>query len=222
MIILSVGLVYTVGFGALEQVRDGERANSAERTLEGLAATYENLQRGDPARASEIRLSGGRLGVNNDTEMTFEVDAGGTTVTETRHPRSLVYTSADTRISYVGGAVFRSENGGTVIVHAPRMSCTADRAIVSIPTLNGSATVGGDSSAVLKARLNETELLYPPDQTTLPSDATQVSIDITSPDAQGWDRYLTGAGWSKSGSTYTCTTDKVVVRNARIDLSFFI
>ena len=223
MIILSVGLVYTLGLGAMEDIRQQEQLNSAERTMEGLASTYENLQRGDPARASELRLSGGRLELVNDTEMEVDVDADGSTYTYTIHPRSLAYSSAGTRISYQAGAVFRrTETGGTVVQHGARIACTGQRAIVSIPTLEGPGrSISSDSSSVVKARLNSTRLLYPPDETTLLSDATEVRLEISSPDAAGWDRYLTGSGWSVSGGEYVCTADQVLVRNVIVRVRLF-
>jgi hypothetical protein len=220
IIILSVGLVYTFGFGALTELRESEQLHSAERAISGTAATFETLQRGDPARASELRFNGGLLSVTNNTTMTVTVTGPGTTYTFT--PGSLVYEYDGSRISYESGAVLRSDDQSGVMLRRPMMQCSGSRALVSVLTIDSPRnSVSGDSSVVVLARVQSNEVTFPESAATTPGAATGVELAIDSPNDAGWEKYFTRhPQWKQSGDEYVCAADRVFVRHTVVSLRF--
>jgi hypothetical protein len=223
VILLSVGLVYTAGFGAMTDIRANEQVDSAERALTALGGTFENLQRGDPARASELRLSGGTLGVANGTRVDVGVTVSGSPdESYTLYPGSIVYENGDNFVEYEAGATFRRQDGGVVVLRTPHIRCGDEVSVVSIPVLGSGeqTSVGGRSSTVVKARVTSTTLHYPASSSVYAGNATAVTMNVTSENGDGWDRYFQSAGFTPTGSGFECATDEVYVRSVRIDITF--
>lgn len=224
IVVTAIALVYTAGYGALTDIRDAEQLNSAERAMEGSAESLENLQRGDPSRASELRLSGGTLTVTNDTTFAVAVNvSGGGVRSATYSPGSLRYDYAGSHISYQAGAVVRADGASGYVERHPSFVCSDDRAMLSLVTLQSNqSAVGGDSSVVVVGRLQSSELLYPPNESTSPRSASSVTVTVSGPDAGAWDRYFDRhPNWETDpGPSYTCRADTVFVRHTTISVRF--
>jgi hypothetical protein len=237
VIILSVGLVFTYGFAAVQDMREAEQLNSAERAMEAVAGTLENLQRGDPARASEVRVAGGQMDIRNRTRVTVTVEDSasppGTLYRYDQPVGELIYSYQGTNLSYQTGAVFRaSDSGGGVLARRPTLVCNDDRAVVSvvrfrnIEASTGVDSVGAEGSITVAARANETFLLYPNREGTTADDAAQVTLEVDSPHSQIWTDYFDSSsnGWAPTGTPgeATCDTDRVVVRETYVEIKFLV
>ena len=80
LIVLTVGVVLTVGYGGLQDARDAERVNNAERAFDVLADNVEDItHRGAPSRGTEVRLAEASLGAGSPTylNVTGVNDSGG-------------------------------------------------------------------------------------------------------------------------------------------------
>jgi hypothetical protein len=225
IILLSVGLVYSVGFGAVTSLQEGEQVDSAERAMVALGGTFENLQRGDPARASEIRLAGGRIAVSEESAIRVTVtNASGYTETFVADTDELVYTYEDASITYEAGAVFRRDGtGGGLVSREPVLLCSPRRAVVSVVTIdNGARSLGGDGSATVTVRRNETRLLYPTNDSARADRADRVALDVTSPHEDLWDRYFSEhPNWASTGPGQAeCVTNRVYVRELVVRVNF--
>lgn len=225
LVITAVALVYTSGLGALTEIRDAEQLNSAERAMEGSAASLENLQRGDPSRASELRLSGGTVSVLNDTTTTVTVNiSGGGNLTSTYAPGSLRYAYAGSHISYQVGAVLRSDGTSGFVERRPSFACSDERAMISMVTLRSNQSgVGGESSVVIVGRLQSNRLVFPPNASVSSSNASSVTVAVSGPDASAWTRYFDRhPHWTAApaGPGYTCEADRVFVRHTVIQVRF--
>ncbi|WP_313690854.1 DUF7289 family protein [Halorarum halobium] len=230
VILLSVGTVYAAGSGALLDISGHAEVNSAQDAMEALAVTFEQIGRSDGEnRANEIRLNGGEIAVAGGS--TFEVDVA---VADGPDPPATTVTTGsvrigvdDSRIEYQSGAVFRGREDGAVMTHEPSVICDPDRAVVSLiavaPAGNVTA-VGFDGSVVVSSAESDSSLLFPTatgGTYQRAANATAVELAVTSsPYADEWGEYLTGNGWTKSGSTYTCTADRVFVRLLVLDVGF--
>ena len=70
LIVLTVGVVLTVGYTGLQDARDAERVNNAERAFDVLADNIEDItDRGAPSRGTEIRLAEAAIGPGAPTHI---------------------------------------------------------------------------------------------------------------------------------------------------------
>ncbi|EFW91650.1 hypothetical protein ZOD2009_12387 [Haladaptatus paucihalophilus DX253] len=228
IIVASVGILYVSGVGSLTSARNAEQSRNAQRAFSALATTFDDLQRGRaPARAGEIRLSGGSLSVENETELRVVVDQtspSAVTLNRTLSHGSLVYSFDGSVVRYEAGAVFGRSDGGSVTLRPPAFACGPDRAFVSSVSVvgaGGPSALRTDGSVLLVGRTASKELVFPTDST--PQDAAQATtVRITvasSPDDAAWRRYFEGTGWSKNGSWYECHTRRAVVRETTVAFS---
>lgn len=234
IIITAVALVFTAGFGALETAEQAEQINSAERAMDVLASNLNAIQRGDPARTSEIRLGGGSLGAQNRTELRITVnDSGGTGLyQETVRPQSLVYSNGDERIRYTMGGVFRGGPDGSVVTRPPTLVCQGGpdgRAVVPVLELDqtDSRTVSTGGSITVNGRQRSADLLFPDTQSSSAGDAAVVRIEVlSSPTRQAWGHYFDRTEWTSAGSdTYECsvgTAGAVHVRRTTVSVDFLV
>jgi FlaG/FlaF family flagellin (archaellin) len=242
-IILSVGLVYSVGFGALTEFQNDQQVAGATVTMESLGNSFEEIQRGGgPVRTSEIRLADGSIALTGGAVMNVTVsDGGGNTLavtnstddpekkTPTFVTRALSYRYDDTSVSYEGGAVFnRQDNGGTSVLRAPPIRCSSDVAIISVVSLElsgGVKSVDSRNTVSVEAIRRSQRLVYPAPNNTA-SDAASVTIDLTSsPNMEGWESYLDERAADNSNlistaSGYRCDTNRVIVRHTVVRVFF--
>jgi hypothetical protein len=223
IIVTSVGIIFTFGFPQLQDLRDTEQDQNAEATFVEVARKFDDLRRGDAVRRSgELSVEQASLRVTDDTTVDVTVDNSSTTVaSDSFQVGALSYFLEGTTVAYENGAIVRSsdEAGTSVLVGEPRFDCGPDRAYVSLTTvrLAGDATAVGTSVVTVVGERNRSQVVYPTARRGAgsASDATSVTLRVTSPRQEAWDRYLDRRGdWSSDGSGgYRCTTDAVYVRH---------
>jgi hypothetical protein len=242
-IILSVGLVYSVGFGALTEFQDDQQVTGATVTMESLANSFDEIQNGGgPVRTSEVRLADGSIALTEGAvvDITVEDSSDNTLAitntagdperkTPTFVTKALSYRYDDTSVSYEGGAVFnRQDNGGTAVLRAPPIQCSSDVAIVSTVSLElsgGVKSVDSRNTVSVEAIRRSQRVVFPAPNNTA-SDAASVTIDVTSsPNAEGWENYLDeraaeNSALSATGSGYECDTNRVIVRHTVVRIFF--
>jgi len=231
IIITSVTLTYTIGFGALNDAQAGEQSQNAERAISALGTNFEDVERGEAeSRSGQIALRGAGIDVANDSTINVTVVDGGGSETIERPLRSLTYTTDDTELAYQGGGVFRSDDGNSVTVSEPRVRCGEDRAVVTVVQLQSTESgISGETSVEVEARAvgGGPSLVYPNESRDASADRVTLELDGTR-HGEAWDRYLTEDDneWSESGGTYTCdfggsgSTGQVYVRLVTIRIDF--
>lgn len=240
IIILAVAAVATVGVDQLTELRDREQINSAERAMEGFAATVDDIHRhGDPFRVVELSLGNGGIWVQ---EATISVSASGTSVdipvNSLRH--RLDGNAGTVTLSYEAGGVFRSD--GASPSYEPRVACdpstgTAVISVVNLTTDDSIDIAGGSSSRPFidplevpgDAPARDTEQSVRFRASSLStwsrslSTTSGVSINVSeTASPEQWAAYLESAeSWTSAGDRkFTCTAaNKVLVRNTTIRLS---
>lgn len=241
IIITSVGALYAVGFGSLNDLQEGEQNANAERSMTALAVAMDDVLKeraGD--RAADIDLAGRTMGVDDGYELDIEVDNGSTT--SVGADEALVYgIGADTKIVYHAGAVIRVDPDGAIVTRGPRMNCRANRdhATVTVPTLDDANDEGGISSdgsvrvdIAVDNRLDST--LVFPDIPEGNGDVNEVRISVgTAPsDVQpqyedAWQQWFerddNGWEWDSASNEGVCDLSgegTVFVRNPEIDITY--
>jgi FlaG/FlaF family flagellin (archaellin) len=221
IVITSVGLLYTAGFGSLTQIQESETDRSAERAFGASAIALEDIQRGRGSyRAFDVELSGRMISVNDAASL--EVNVGGSNVANATG--ALVYgRGADTEIAYQSGAVIRSDGPDAQIVsREPLFQCSSERVVLSLVSVEGppSGAVSSDGSVQIVADGPE------PDQSTLVAvrtgGPTPIEVEYGgTPYATAWESYFSDQGWSSvTSSSAECTAQDVYVRHLTIDVDY--
>lgn len=198
LIAASTGVVYTVGFGGLQESRQAERVENAERAFDVFADNTAAVVQGRaPSRATEVRLADAELSFGSPT--TFEVRAGGETVT--RELRPIRYDSGDSAVVYEAGAVLRVDRGGAVVNSGPdfvfgQVPAGPDRTVLALPetTAEEERALGGSTTSLVRVSRDETqdddpaqsELLLTEPSTT----AVRLRLTSTPRRAEAWERHL--------------------------------
>lgn len=216
LIVLTVGVVLTAGYGGLQDARDAERVNNAERAFDVLAENIEDItQRDAPSRGTEIRLSEATLtagpptnfnvtGLNDDGTQRFST--GNYSV------GSVEYRADDTRIRYAGSAVTRIQTDGAVLVKRPTFVLSEDHVIIPIVQLSVKDTaVAGSKTVLVRSERRLRDVLVDDDETL-----NRLRLNVTTPAPGPWERYLEDEGMSCSRegangdrTKLVCTMDDV-------------
>lgn len=229
IIIASVSFVYVAGFDALGDIREREGVNTADRAMQGVAETLEDIHReGVPSRSIELGVDSGELDVT-DSDLRLEVKTdSGTTKTYDVTTNALVFSPEQDRaeLVYESGALFRNEYEGSIVRHRPVVSCTSNAAIISVVSVRGELSTSG--SVQLTARQNRTSILYPnPQAGEKATDATKLTVDVSpSSYEDSWSRHFSritdepNTNWVQgpSDSEFACEdVDQVYIRKTTID-----
>lgn len=198
VIVASTGIVYTVGFSALEDARTAEQLNNMERAYDILDDNVRDVsQRGAPARATELDLGGGGLRLGEEVNIT--VTATNTTnasdsISISRTTRPLVYTLDDRSVVYASGATIRENRDGSVITSEPEWVFGGQRAILGLVTARAGGereAIGGQTSVLVRTQaLNRGTDTF----TTGSGSKANVTIRVESPRAEAWGQYFERQG----------------------------
>ncbi|MDS0300157.1 hypothetical protein NDI76_15530 [Halogeometricum sp. S1BR25-6] len=219
LVMLMIVVVSLVVYPAIEDVQNSQRVSNVERGMAAFAGNVNDVVGNDaPRRSTGFRLDGGQLALGDPVTVTVTGDA----FDETYEVRPLVYRSDDgTELVYVNGAVVRDDGHGVVMLTEPRLQFSDQGVVLPVVRLDeatGPAAVGGSTRV---ATVREATRVAVADRTP-----QRVSITITSPRADAWQRTLeSDAGatcGSVSGETLTCTVDtqRVSVVVVDVDVSF--
>lgn len=250
LIALTVGIVSLTGFAGLNDRRDAEQVNNAERAFEILADNVEDLyRRNAPRRSTEVELAGAQLSSAEPTRVGVTI----TNLDQTTYPPNVkvlnpIRYSApdDTVLVYENGAVIREDpNGEAVMKREPNIVFSnrggTEIAILPIIATSRAAGIGGETTALIRTQSGGSVVLDRYDDPTAdglpagPQYEAELKI-ITSPErAEVWQSYLqeeitaaygpldVGEGCTRpTSTTVKCTVrvDQVSVTSTRIDITF--
>lgn len=232
LILLSIGTVYAMGFGELQDARHAEQMTNMERGFEVLSDNLRDLSRhGAPSRSTELALGGGTLGFGDTATISVNVtDTANTSHTNGFEvaTRPLVYEGGKgTAIAYTMGAVLRSDDGYGVMVSDPRWTLTDDRVVVPYVVTypaGSDQSVGGDVTMLVGAS-RETHKLQGSFHPEAGGDA-RVNVTVESPRAAAWADYFDEQGLTRIDGpddgdvTYQLVTDVVYVPRTDVSVRF--
>jgi len=222
IIVSMIGLVFTAGLGGLQETRDFERVNNAERALEVFKNNVEDiLFRGAPSRATEIKLADASLSLGDP--ITMNVSEEGGPFNTTQEIRPLVYDGGtNAKIVYAGGAIIRQQDSGAIVLHESNLLLSEERTLIPIIEVRqqGTSGISSTSGAVLiRTTVSQRNILYTND------DPVTLWVNVTTPRAGAWRDSLSGREDVSCepvvGDTAACrvTTDRAFVTQVSIDLT---
>jgi len=223
LIVATVGVVTTVGFGTLDDRQTAEQINNAERAFDVFANNMENVYRdGSPSRATEMRLSGGTLQYGESVNITIQ-DADNSDVNHTVQVTPLIYSEGDTEIVYEGGAIIRDDGDGMVMRRAPPFRFDSDRTL--LPFIRTTRAVG-DTSVSRDGTIRVESVRTNINTTTRQqlSEAGDLELVVDSPRQEAWNRYLEEqaeeVGGTHTDGTLAFQTEELSVPRFRVQLRF--
>lgn len=194
IIISTVGAVYIGGFQSLDDARQYERMNNAERAFEVFADNVEDItQRGAPSRATEIKLAEASMQSGPSREIRINVSPsgqpGGRNNSWGYEP--LVYESQTDRsneMAYELGANFRSSTGGTTMSERPAWVIGEDRVIIPVVRTDhdGEGSITGSETILVRTQAAGSRDVWTANKTG----STDVTINISTPRADAWRAYM--------------------------------
>lgn len=232
LVLMTIGIVYSGGFGVLEETRNGERVNNAERALDVLATNLQQIARGDaPRRATEVKLAEAKLETSNHHELSTNSTSIGQA--QTAGPVAIRFTAGtDTEIVYEAGAIIRTESEGGVMLREPDFLFDENRTVVRyIETRGSGQSVSGTTTVLVRADRRSSEVLA--SRTDVVDETVTFNITTTPKRAVVWERYLESEiDWETdactivdpAAETVTCEFDlndggSLYVGRTRIDIS---
>lgn len=249
LIVTTVGVVYVSGFSGLENARDAERVNNAERAFDVLADNIADLYRGEsPNRATELNLAESNLRFGEPTNFRVTITnskLGSPTYSDNLDP--IVYTAQgrSTEIVYENGAVIRDDQSGAIMQKRPPFvfTSTGSKEVAILPLIQtrsyGGASVAGSGTVLIRTELALSEVMNNDhvevaDETGItPSTHYEVEfvLETTPNRAVVWERYLENELESELGESNPCSVgddtvtcsfdvDKLYVTATRIDATF--
>lgn len=219
IVVVSIGLLYTVGFGGISQLQETEQDHSGERAMRAFAVALEDIQadRGS-VRQARLELAGRTITVDESSALTVSV--GGDSVTA---EGAFTYVGGgDTEIAYHSGAVIRSQGPDAQLVQRPPMiRCTDEHAVLSLVNVTQVETGSFSSGGAVDIRAEQVNAREE-QVVAQASGSPTVEVDYSSSGyATAWERYFTEQGWdSPSSGSATCEADSVYVRMTEIQLEY--
>lgn len=210
MILVAIAFVSVSGFASLEDTRDAEQNNNAERAFDVLANNVEDVyRRGAPSRATELSLGGSQLYLGDEMTLRVTVDDGSGPEYVQTTLRPLVFRGRDdTEFVYEAGAVFRSDRDGGIAVRDLPLRLDTDRMILPLVSTNAESvqSIGGPS-VLVRTTGSSKEIAF------RSTGGHDVEINVTgSPREELWKRHLEdeyAMDCSYSGDSLLCTDDTV-------------
>jgi hypothetical protein len=199
LVISAVAVVSVSGLGTLEDVKQTEQLDNAERAFDILADNVADVyMRGAPSRGTEVSVGESTLSTAEAT--TVNVTVNGTPVLN-RTSTPIVYRNdRDQRLVYNMGAVFRTNPDGGLVIREPPHVVRNDRLLLNMVVLRTSnrTSVGG-STALIRTLNDGSAVRY----NDTGGAASNVSVRIESPRAPLWAEYFLGQGFDCPTQTQT-------------------
>lgn len=218
IVIGSVGLLSTVGFQAMEGYQEGEQLRNAERAMDALGATFDDVLRTDGVeeRSGELALQGETVFVaDGGTDVSVTVnDSSGTVLNRTDVALGeIAYEAGSTTIAYQGGGLFRKQRAGDALLSRPQLSCSNGAAVVSLLVVDGpTPSIESDGSIEVRAVQQHSTAF-------VTDDADNVTVAVDTPTYEtGWDTALERGGFEGAGPYWCDDVDRAVVRTVVVEV----
>ncbi|WP_436347610.1 DUF7289 family protein [Natronorubrum sp. FCH18a] len=240
MILVSVGLLYSVGFQAMHDYQENEQLTNAERAMDALSDNLNDVLRysGVDQRYGEISMRDGTVTTSGDgTEI--EIKIGDDDLAE-RDDRFLNFTNDENSINlgefryhdggdsvaYEGGGLVRADETGSAVLKQPRITCNENEdgdgtAIISLVSITG-----GDHSIQSSEGLGVTMNVDERQSAVIDVGDETISIEASSADGQydtAWDTALSSNDWGGDDDEVrgTCeNVDRLVVTIVEVEVTF--
>lgn len=165
LIALTVGIVYVGGMSDLEQARNAEQIQNAERAFDVFDDNVDDIVQGNaPHRGTEIKLAGAQLTFGSATELNVSTATANSQEPYVANLRPVVYQSdGPTNLVYEAGAVIRTDRSGAVVNAQPPMTFDKDVTLLHFvqtrKLTESPLSVGGQETVLVRTAVDGRKIL---------------------------------------------------------------
>jgi hypothetical protein len=207
IVILSMSLIYILGYPALQSSMDASIFESSEQSFIVLQSDMKMVAFDQvPVKNLKIQLQGATLSVTHNSNITIEYSNGASNETLINASGEIEFQKNDRALTYENGGVWKRYPDGRIMVSSPRMYASANEpniTTVGVVSIKGTSSTGGRGIAVLNMRYNASAIELPPSPVNL-------TLRINSTYAPEWISYLESIGFTITNST---DTSLIALRN---------
>lgn len=208
LILGTITIVYVGGLSGLDDARNAERVNNAERAFDVMANNFQQMGRGDaPNRATEIKLADAQL--TTTPNRAVNVNRTGLDSAVGGSPVTIGYDApGDTRLVYEHGAVIREDGESAIMRKEPDWLFVDGTIVFRLIDLRGANQgVGGSSATVLvRAETRSRQVLVNRGST----DDVNITVQTHPDRVSVWKDYLsTSLETATDASSVSCTVTSV-------------
>ncbi len=216
IVTLSMGVIYAIGYPALQSSIDTNIFESAEQNFIVLQSNMDRVAFDQtPVKVHKMKLQSSMISVSNESSMTITYDSNPPLPI----PSGKIEFEKDGKtVAYEMGSVFKTyPSGSTLMVSKPPIyTSTIDNVnttTIGIVSVNGHSSVSGKGIATLNLQHNSSSM----DMTSSP---TNLTVQINSTHASKWGEYLEDVGFSVANTTKSSVTahknDTMVIRSEHV------
>ncbi len=231
LVLSTVGLTFTFGYSGLQDTRDFERLNNAERAFDVMGDNFDDIvRRGAPSRATEVKVADAQLALEDTTTVNVTVtNASGVKQNVEYDIQPVVYEAGDGRIVYSNGAVFREDPGGAVVIRHSEFVLRQERVLLPVVNTRGAGetvSIGGTTTVLVRATSPDGQRQSFGFDIARTEPQSELMVNVTSPRPAVWARELgryDDADCDIDGTTVSCTVsnpERVYVQETLIDITF--
>lgn len=231
IILGSIGILYSTGFGAMMDYQENEQQTNAVRAMDSLTDNFNDVlqKNGVNQRYGELTLRDGLVtSSDSGTPLNITINDSNTLGTAGGDQRftgygdgstvdlgQFAYESDNREVAYEGGGLVGADETGSAVLRQPQLRCDADREIAIISLVSVSAedrslrTTG--SLGVTMTVENRSSAVY--------TGVENVSIEISGDTEYetAWERTLSDT-WDGDGCDFD--SGRVVVTIVEVDIDY--
>ncbi|ETA68275.1 hypothetical protein MettiDRAFT_1733 [Methanolobus tindarius DSM 2278] len=197
IVTLSMGVIYAIGYPALQSNMDANVFESAEQNFIVLQSNMERVAFDQtPVKVLKLKLQASSIAVTNESSISVAYDGNHM---EPYPTGEIVFSKDEKTIAYEIGSVFKKyPSEASVMVSEPPIYVTSldntNVTNIGIVSLNGNSQMGGKGIATINLRHNSSNM-------SMSNSTTNVSVLINSTHAFKWEEYLGEMGFTVDNVT---------------------
>jgi len=201
IVILSISLIYSMGYPALQSTIDASIFESSEQSFIVLQSNMKMVAFDQvPVKNLQIQLQGSTLSITNNSNITIEYS----NKTLTYATGEIEFQKNDRYLIYENGGVWKRYPDGSIMVSNPRIYTDniygTNTTTIGVVSIRGNSSTGGKGIAVLNMRYNtNTSEIYA--NRTL----ANLTLKINSINADKWKIYLNSKGFDTESDNSSVT-----------------
>ena len=197
IVTLSMGVIYAIGYPALQSSIDTNIFESAEQNFIVLQSNMDRVAFDQtPVKVHKMKLQSSMITVSNDSSMTITYDGNPPLPTPTGE---IEFEKDGKTVAYEMGSVFKTYTSGSALMISkpPIYTSSIDNkniTTIGLVSVNGNTGISGKGIATLTLRHNDSIM----EMTSSPTDLT---VQINSTHASKWGEYLESIGFEVANTT---------------------
>lgn len=188
IVILSMSLVYAVGYPVLQSSMDSSVFENTEQSFLVLQSSMKMVAFNQaPVKNLKIKLYGSALSILNNSNITVKYDSNIIS-----YPTgSIEYAKGENTLTYENGGVWKAYSNGKIMVSHPQIYTSVmnntNITTIGIVSINGYDSIGGKGIVTINMRHNISDIIT--------SNNTNLTLVINSTYASQWASYLEDIGF---------------------------